>query len=52
MREYRVWRPEEEAALRQGVLKHGTGAWEVIRTDPEFTSLLYVPSGDCAFAQT
>jgi hypothetical protein len=42
MREYRVWKATEESALRAGVLKHGTGAWEVIRTDPEFSQLLCV----------
>jgi hypothetical protein len=42
MREYRVWKSAEESALRAGVLKHGTGAWEVIRTDPEFSQLLCV----------
>jgi hypothetical protein len=35
-REYRVWDPAEENALRSGVRKHGLGAWERIRTDPEF----------------
>lgn len=41
MREYRVWKKEEENALRLGVAKHGSGAWELIRTDPEFHSKLY-----------
>jgi len=43
MREYRVWRKDEERALRRGVSKHGTGAWEMIRTDPEFAEMLYAP---------
>lgn len=38
-REYRVWDPSEESALRAGVKKHGLGAWERIRTDPEFNVL-------------
>ena len=41
MREYRVWRKDEERSLRKGVTKHGTGAWEMIRTDPEFADTLY-----------
>eukprot|EP00892_Ulva_mutabilis_P000706 jgi/Ulvmu1/10636/UM066_0015.1 len=40
MREYRVWRKDEERALRKGVTKHGTGAWEMIRTDAEFADTL------------
>ena len=43
MREYRVWKKEEEHALRLGVAKHGSGAWELIRTDPEFQAKLYAP---------
>jgi hypothetical protein len=43
MREYRVWKSAEESALRAGVLKHGTGAWEVIRTDPDFSHILCAP---------
>jgi hypothetical protein len=39
-REYRVWDAAEENALKAGVKKHGLGAWERIRTDPEFTILL------------
>lgn len=39
-REYRVWEPAEEDALRDGVKKHGLGAWEVIRKDPEYGKLL------------
>ncbi len=38
-RGYNVWTPDEEAALRKGVVKHGLGAWEVIRKDPEFSVL-------------
>lgn len=38
-RGYRVWCGEEENQLRQGVLKCGLGAWEVIRRDPEFPGL-------------
>ena len=39
-REYCVWRPEEERALLTGVDRHGLGAWELIRTDPDLKSLL------------
>lgn len=39
-REYRVWEPAEEDALREGVRKHGLGAWEIIRKDAEFGKLL------------
>ncbi|GBF88113.1 hypothetical protein Rsub_00825 [Raphidocelis subcapitata] len=38
-REYRVWEAHEEQALRDGVKKHGLGAWEKIRTDLEFEVL-------------
>lgn len=38
-REYRVWGQLEEEALRAGVKKHGLGAWEVIRTDEDFSLL-------------
>lgn len=38
-REYRVWDEVEEATLKAGVTKHGLGAWEVIRKDPEFAML-------------
>lgn len=38
-REYRVWEAHEEQALRDGVKKHGLGAWEKIRTDGEFEVL-------------
>ena len=43
MRQYRVWQAAEQEALRQGVLMHGTGAWEVIRTDPNFRQTLCAP---------
>jgi hypothetical protein len=39
-REYRVWDAAEENALKAGVKKHGLGAWERIRTDPDFTILM------------
>lgn len=39
-REYRIWDKEEEDALRDGVKKHGLGAWERIRTDPAYSVLL------------
>lgn len=45
-RGYNVWSVEEEAALRDGVKKHGLGAWEVIRKDPEFIVLECVGFGD------
>jgi hypothetical protein len=32
-------RPAARQALRDGVKKHGLGAWEKIRTDPEFEVL-------------
>ncbi|KAG2316920.1 hypothetical protein Bca52824_020042 [Brassica carinata] len=34
------WTAEEEAALKAGVLKHGTGKWRTILSDPQFSSLL------------
>lgn len=34
------WTPEEEAALKSGVLKHGTGKWRTILSDPEYSSVL------------
>ena len=40
VRDYRVWAAEEEDALRLGVAKHGIGAWEIIRQDPAYRSLL------------
>lgn len=36
-----MWDAAEENALKAGVKKHGLGAWERIRTDPEFTILLH-----------
>ena len=38
-RGYRVWTTEEEDALREGVKKHGLGAWEIIRKDAQFSPL-------------
>lgn len=38
-RAYRVWDGETEDALRAGVRKHGLGAWELIRKDPDFDIL-------------
>ncbi|XP_022740063.1 telomere repeat-binding factor 2-like isoform X3 [Durio zibethinus] len=34
------WTAEEEAALKAGVVKHGTGKWRNILSDPEFSSIL------------
>ncbi|KAL6894597.1 hypothetical protein ACP4OV_008695 [Aristida adscensionis] len=34
------WTPEEEAALRAGIAKHGVGKWRTILKDPEFSSTL------------
>nr|XP_017218110.1 PREDICTED: telomere repeat-binding factor 3-like isoform X2 [Daucus carota subsp. sativus] len=34
------WTSEEEAALRKGVSKHGTGKWRKILSDPEFSAAL------------
>lgn len=34
------WTAEEEAALKAGVLKHGTGKWRTILSDPEFSVVL------------
>ena len=39
VRDYRVWTAEEEGALREGVKKHGLGAWEAIRKDAQFSPL-------------
>jgi len=33
------WQAEEETALRAAVQKHGIGAWEKMRTDPDFKAL-------------
>ncbi|KAG8044895.1 hypothetical protein GUJ93_ZPchr0008g13144 [Zizania palustris] len=38
------WTPEEEAALKAGVAKHGAGKWRTILRDPEFTALLLLRS--------
>ncbi|CAH2064582.1 unnamed protein product [Thlaspi arvense] len=34
------WTSDEETALKAGVLKHGTGKWRTILSDPEFGSVL------------
>lgn len=34
------WTAEEEAALKAGVLKHGSGKWRTILTDPDFCAIL------------
>ena len=33
------WDASEEGALRRAVQKHGIGAWEKMRNDPEFNAL-------------
>uniref|UniRef100_A0A0A9F804 MYB transcription factor n=1 Tax=Arundo donax TaxID=35708 RepID=A0A0A9F804_ARUDO len=38
------WTPEEEAALKAGVAKHGPGKWRTILRDPEFSALLRLRS--------
>jgi myb proto-oncogene protein len=38
------WTAEEEAALKAGVLKHGTGKWRTILMDPEFSAVLRLRS--------
>lgn len=38
------WTPEEEAALRAGIVKHGAGKWRTILKDPEFSGVLYLRS--------
>nr|GMC87708.1 telomere repeat-binding factor 1-like [Ipomoea batatas] len=38
------WTPEEEAALKAGVLRHGQGKWRTILKDPEFSGVLYLRS--------
>ncbi|KAL7119135.1 hypothetical protein ACP275_02G044400 [Erythranthe tilingii] len=38
------WTPEEEAALKAGVLKHGPGKWRTILKDPQFSGILYLRS--------
>ncbi|KAM0854562.1 hypothetical protein ACQ4PT_050372 [Festuca glaucescens] len=34
------WTAEEEAALKAGISKHGTGKWRTILKDPEFSNIL------------
>ncbi|XP_073007074.1 single myb histone 5-like [Typha latifolia] len=38
------WTPEEEAALKAGVVKHGAGKWRTILKDPEFSRILHLRS--------
>ncbi|VFQ78260.1 unnamed protein product [Cuscuta campestris] len=38
------WTPEEEAALKAGVLRHGQGKWRTILKDPDFSGVLYLRS--------
>lgn len=38
------WTPEEEAALKAGVRKHGVGKWRTILKDPEFSGVLCMRS--------
>ena len=38
------WTPEEEAALKAGVVKHGAGKWRTILKDPEFSGVLFLRS--------
>ncbi|KAJ6675987.1 SINGLE MYB HISTONE 4 [Salix viminalis] len=38
------WTAEEEAALKAGVLKHGTGKWRTILMDPDFSAVLSLRS--------
>lgn len=38
------WTPEEEAALKAGVIKHGPGKWRTILKDPQFSGVLYLRS--------
>ncbi|XP_065046537.1 single myb histone 6-like isoform X3 [Musa acuminata AAA Group] len=38
------WTPEEEAALKAGVRKHGVGKWRTILKDPEFNGVLCMRS--------
>ncbi|CAI9104258.1 OLC1v1002893C1 [Oldenlandia corymbosa var. corymbosa] len=38
------WTPEEEAALKAGVIKHGPGKWRTILKDPEFSGVLCLRS--------
>ncbi|KAK9091114.1 hypothetical protein Sjap_024291 [Stephania japonica] len=38
------WTPEEEAALKAGIAKHGAGKWRTILKDPEFCGVLFLRS--------
>ncbi|KAL1564541.1 hypothetical protein AAHA92_06868 [Salvia divinorum] len=38
------WTPEEETALKTGVLKHGPGKWRTILKDPQFSEVLSLRS--------
>lgn len=38
------WTPDEEAALKAGVLKHGPGKWRTILKDQEFSGILCMRS--------
>ncbi|KAL6882009.1 hypothetical protein ACP4OV_011481 [Aristida adscensionis] len=38
------WTPDEEAALKAGVAKHGPGKWRTILRDPDFSALLRLRS--------
>lgn len=38
------WTPEEEAALKAGVAKHGPGKWRTILRDSDFSELLRLRS--------
>ncbi|KAI3972761.1 hypothetical protein MKX01_019419 [Papaver californicum] len=38
------WTAAEEAALKAGILKHGTGKWSQILKDPEFNGILILRS--------
>ena len=44
------WDASEEGALRSAVQKHGIGAWEKMRNDPEFHALRCVCEADGAIA--
>ncbi|KAB5547463.1 hypothetical protein DKX38_010869 [Salix brachista] len=41
---FQKWTVEDEAALKAGVLKHGTGKWRTILTDPDFSAVLRLRS--------
>lgn len=38
------WTAEEEAAMKAGIEKHGSGKWRVILKDPQFRSALHARS--------